>query len=129
MLLEVTRGKISEVVRKSGCEAVRMVPRETLEAILDGLDESVPIGIGSAAMFRSTYHDRHDSIKEFREANFGWRQFFDALNEAKESVGILAARGNGWRMILLVNESADSVIACLVRPPSRADWPTEADKT
>ncbi|MEU2867463.1 hypothetical protein ABZ672_56660 [Streptomyces mirabilis] len=75
MLLEVARGKIVQAVLASSCEAVRMIPRGTLEVILEGLDESVPIGMGSAAMLSSTYRDRHDSIQDFREANFGWRRF------------------------------------------------------
>ncbi|MFE4054693.1 hypothetical protein ACFXP3_00005 [Streptomyces sp. NPDC059096] len=129
MLLEVARERIKEAILASSCEAVRTVPRETLEVIIDGLEEGVAIGMGPAARLGSTYRDRYDSIKEFREGSFGWSGFFYALSEAKESVGVLAVRGGGWRIILLVNESADSVIGSLVRPPSRADWPKGASTT
>jgi hypothetical protein len=129
MLLKVARERIKEAILISNCEAIRIVPRETLEVIIDGLEESVAIGMGSAATLGPTYRDRYESIKEFRDGSFGWSGFFDALGEAKESVGVLAVRGGGWRIILLLNESADSVIGSLVRPPIRADWPEGASAT
>ncbi|MFG2845875.1 hypothetical protein ACGF12_22295 [Kitasatospora sp. NPDC048296] len=126
MMLEVAKERIEEAVRTSSCEAVKMVPCEALDVMLDSLEQTVSIGIGPAAKLTSTYRHRYESIKEFREESFGWRGFFNVLSESEESVGLLAVRGGGWRMILLLNESSASVVASLVRPPSRADWPEGA---
>lgn len=128
-MVEVAREKIEGALLASSCEAVKKVPREALALMVDSLEQAVPVGMGPAATLTPTYRHRYESIKEFREENFGWRGFFDALSEAKEPVGLLAVRGGGWRMILLMNESSDSVIASLVRSPSRADWPEGASTT
>ncbi|MCD2469577.1 hypothetical protein MBT42_39395 [Streptomyces sp. MBT42] len=127
--LEVAREKIEEAVLESDCRAVKMVPREILEATFEDLDETVAVGLGSASALSMIYRDRYDSIKEFREENFGWCQFFAALEKVKDLVGTFALRGGGWWILILVNESGNSVIGALVRPPSPADWPEGASGT
>ncbi len=111
---EVARAKIEAAIRESNCEAVTKVPREAVDAMIDSLDHIISVGMGPATKLMPTYRHRHESIKEFREGNFGWRGFFNALGETKELVGLLSVQGGGWRMIILLNESSDSVLASLL---------------
>ncbi|MFJ9695645.1 hypothetical protein [Kitasatospora sp. NPDC101183] len=129
MMVEVSRERIEGALRASDCEAVKKVPEGALSLIVGNIEQTVPVGMGPAANLAPIYRDRYESIKEFREESFGWRGFFDVLNEVKEPVGLVAVRGGGWRMILLLDESFDSVVASLVRPPSREEWPEGASTT
>ncbi|MFI0900290.1 hypothetical protein [Streptomyces sp. NPDC020983] len=129
MLLEISKEQIEGTVRASSCEAMKMIPPAVLEAVLEGLEQTIALGMGPAANLVPTYRGRYDAIKEFRENRFGWNGFFQALDESSGSVGMHAVRGGEWRMLLLLNESCDSVIASLVRPPGLEDWPEGASVT
>jgi hypothetical protein len=128
-MLEVVKERLEDAVRASSCEAVRKVPPDVLDLVLNGLESIVPVGMGPAANLDVIYQGRYDTIEEFRQNNFGWRGFFQALGDARGSVGLFVARGGGWRIIFLLDESSESVIASLVRPPSSDDWPEGASAT
>lgn len=129
MLLVITKEQIEGAIRASHCEAMAMVPPAVLDTALGGLERTVAVGMGPAVNLVPTYRGRYNTIKEFRDNRFGWNGFFQALDESRGSVGLFAVRGGGWRMLLLLNEPCDSVIASLVRPPGLEDWPEGASTT
>jgi hypothetical protein len=92
-------------------EAVRsIIPDDSLQ--------EADVGFPLAVELLDIYRYRYQSIEAFRVKQYGWPEFFAALEAATGLVGLLAVRCSGWRFTILLDEKLDSALACLYRPPS-----------
>ena len=105
----------------------RLVPGETSKvgpACVEAVRSAIPddslqeadVGFPLAVELLDIY--RYQSIEAFRVNQYGWPEFFAALEAATGRVGLLAVRCSGWRFTILLDEKLDSALACLCRPPS-----------
>ncbi|MFI9308626.1 hypothetical protein [Streptomyces triculaminicus] len=122
---KISGESIRSLLTESECPSLKLVPAQTMEAILRSLDDFVDVCIASSETLSENYWYRYTTIDAVREGRFGWNEFFEVLESAPR-VGMFWVRAIDWNLIVLTDEEIKSTVACLVRPPDSFTWPPGA---
>ena len=94
----------------------------TVESVIpEDYSTEVRFTLPRASALDEIYRYRCKEIEGFKESRFGWDEFFAALDGRFETVALLLISVNGWRFIVLLDDSASRALACLCSPPNERE--------
>ncbi|MFI5792645.1 hypothetical protein [Streptomyces sp. NPDC051677] len=111
----IARRRVAQLIAQAGVDAPAQIVEQLTQALFSDPDADIEVTFPHASELLEIYRYRFESLPEFRESRVGWNSLFRALSQAEGRVGLLSIISDPWRVIAILDESAESVLACLIR--------------
>ncbi|MFI8516876.1 hypothetical protein ACIGEZ_03435 [Streptomyces sp. NPDC085481] len=116
----IARRRVAQLIEQADVGGPAQVVKQMTQALLSDPDTDIEVTFPRASELLEIYTHRFESLPEFRESRIGWDSLFSALRRTEGRVGLLSVISEPWRAIVILNESAESVLACLIRVPGNS---------
>ena len=113
------------MLKKRTCRSLEIVPGEVLENACWDPGVSFKGFVTSSSNLLDIHGFRYSCYPELARERFGWRGFFEILENGGES-GLFAIRSPEWRMMILTDDRVEKIEAAVVGPPKTFSWPDGA---
>jgi hypothetical protein len=115
----IARRRVAQLIERADVDAPARVVEQLRQVLFNDPDAAVEITFPHARDLLEIYRNRFESLPEFRETRIRWDSLFRALSRSEGRVGLLSIVSEPWRVTVILDESVESVLACLIRDPAK----------